>query len=77
MVKNALFITGGWEGSIPSYDGSTATTEYIYANGTVQSGPNLPAARNGHTANIYDRITMELQPIIVPLLLFTVMILYN
>ena len=30
-----------------------------------------------YTANIYDRITMELQPIIVPLLYFAVMFLYN
>ena len=29
-----------------------------------------------HTANIYDRITMELQSIIVPLLYFAVMFLY-
>ena len=29
------------------------------------------------TANIYDGITMELQPIIVPLLSFPVMFLYN
>jgi len=42
VVKNALFITGGWDGSR-----DLATTEYIYANGTVQSGPNLPVARAG------------------------------
>ena len=29
-----------------------------------------------HTANIYDRITMELQSIIVPLLYFAVIFLY-
>ena len=29
-----------------------------------------------HTANIYDRITMELQSIIIPLLYFAVMFLY-
>ena len=43
VVNNALFITGGHDGS-----SRLATTEYIYANGTVQSGPNLPKARNGH-----------------------------
>jgi len=43
VVNNALFISGG------SADGSStlATTEYIYADGTVQSGPNLPVARAG------------------------------
>ena len=43
VVNNALFITGGHDGS-----SRLATTEYIYANGTVQSGPNLPEARSSH-----------------------------
>ena len=43
VVKNALFITGGHDGR-----SRLATTEYIYANGTVQSGPNLPEARSSH-----------------------------
>ena len=39
VIQDALFITGG------NYMGST---EFIHANGTVTSGPNLPVARHGH-----------------------------
>ena len=39
VIQDALFITGG------NYPGST---EFIHANGTVTSGPNLPVARHGH-----------------------------
>jgi hypothetical protein len=56
VVKNALFITGGWDGSR-----DLATTEYIYANGTVQSGPNLPEARWGHcSVTLHDGKVMIL-----------------
>ena len=56
VVKNALFITGGYDGS--RY---LATTEYIYANGTVQSGPNLPEARWGHcSVTLHDGRVMIL-----------------
>ena len=56
VVNNALFITGGAIGiSI------LATTEYIYANGTVQSGPNLPEARHGHcSVTLHDGKVMIL-----------------
>ena len=40
VLKDALFITGGYYGSF------LASSEYIYANGTVESGPNLPEARH-------------------------------
>jgi len=56
VVKNALFITGGWDGS-----SDLSTTEYIYANGTVQSGPNLPEARRGHcSVTLHDGKVMIL-----------------
>ena len=56
VVKNALFITGGYDGS-----SRLATTEYIYANGTVQSGPNLPEARYGHcSVTLHDGKVMIL-----------------
>jgi hypothetical protein len=65
VVNNALFITGGDD------DSSTlATTEYIYANGTVQSGPNLPEARYGHcSVTLHDGKVMILGAII-PLSLY-------
>jgi len=56
LVKDALFITGGYDGSI-----YLANTEYIYANGTVQSGPNLPLARRGHcSVTLHDGKVMIL-----------------
>ena len=56
VVNNALFITGGFDGS-----SRLATTEYIYANGTVQSGPNLPEARSGHcSVTLHDGKVMIL-----------------
>ena len=56
LVKDALFITGGFDGS-----SRLATTEYIYANGTVQSGPNLPEARWGHcSVTLHDGKVMIL-----------------
>ena len=56
VVKDALFITGGSDGS-----STLASTEYIYANGTVQSGPNLPQARSGHcSVTLHDGKVMIL-----------------
>ena len=56
VVNNALFITGGHDGS-----SRLATTEYIYANGTFQSGPNLPGARWGHcSVTLHDGKVMIL-----------------
>jgi len=56
VVKNALFITGGNDGS-----SRLATTEYIYANGTVQSGPNLPESRSAHcSVTLHDGKVMIL-----------------
>jgi len=56
VVKNALFITGGADGR-----SRLSTTEYIYANGTVQSGPNLPEARDGHcSVTLHDGKVMIL-----------------
>ena len=56
VVNNALFITGGHDGS-----SRLATTEYIYANGTFQSGPNLPEARWGHcSVTLHDGRVMIL-----------------
>ena len=56
VVNNALFITGGHDGS-----SRLATTEYIYANGTFQSGPNLPEARSGHcSVTLHDGRVMIL-----------------
>ena len=56
VVKDALFITGGWD------DGSKlSTTEYIHSNGTVESGPNLPVAREGHcSVTLHDGKVMIL-----------------
>ena len=49
VVKDVLFISGGL------YSSNLATTEYIYSNGTVQSGPNLPLGRHGHcTVTLHD-----------------------
>ena len=45
LVKDALFITGGHYQSSSS---PLASSEYIYANGTVESGPDLPAGRWCH-----------------------------
>ena len=43
VINDALLITGGHD------DGSIlASTEFIYANGTTQSGPNMPVARWEH-----------------------------
>ena len=50
IVNDALFITGG-HGIDKFSSGShthMASSEYIYANGTVESGPNLPESRQGH-----------------------------
>ena len=43
VVNGALFVTGGIDDS-----GNMASTELIFANGTVISGTNLPEARRGH-----------------------------
>ena len=42
VLKDALFVTG------TRHPSTLASTEYIYANGTVESGPNLPEARDEH-----------------------------
>ena len=56
VVKDALFITGGIDGS-----SRPATTEFVYSNGTVQRGPNLPAARSGHcSVTLHDGKVMIL-----------------
>ena len=47
-----------------------------YAHPILVSTPSFESHRRACTANIYNRITMELQAIIVPLLLFAVMFLY-
>ena len=43
--KNSLFITGG---TSRNANGILASSEYVYANGTVESGPDMPVARYGH-----------------------------
>ena len=56
VVKDALFITGGWDDGSKLY-----TTEYIHSNGTVESGPNLPVAREGHcSVTLHDGKVMIL-----------------
>ena len=44
-LKNSLFITGG---TSRDANGILASSEYVYANGTVESGPDMPVARYGH-----------------------------
>ena len=43
VLKDTLFSTGGWDDST-----TLASSDYVYANGTVENGPNLPEARQGH-----------------------------
>ena len=43
VINDTLFISGGVDGIL-----KLASTEFIHADGTVTSGPNLPEARNGH-----------------------------
>ena len=42
VMSGALWMLGGY-----NYD-NLDTTEYIHANGTVVTGPNLPSARRSH-----------------------------
>ena len=42
VIQDSLYISGGY------YGGGLASTEFIHADGTVTSGPNLPEARYGH-----------------------------
>ena len=42
VINDSLFISGGSDGS------NLASTEFIHADGSVTSGPNLPVARHGH-----------------------------
>merc|ERR1739838_337230 len=42
VVNGGLWMTGG------NYYGDLASTEFIFSNGSVINGPNLPAARRGH-----------------------------
>ena len=42
VMNGVLMVTGGYDGSF------LAATEFIYPNGTVGSGPNLPTPREGH-----------------------------
>merc|ERR1719483_1483503 len=44
VIQDALFISGGYDDS----SNDLASTEFIHANGSVTSGPNLPVARNSH-----------------------------
>ena len=44
VINDTLFISGGVDGSF----NDLASTEFIHANGSVTSGPNLPVARHGH-----------------------------
>ena len=56
VVKNSLFITGGHDSS-----SRLVTTEYIYADGTAQRGPNLPEAIYGHcSVTLHDGKVMIL-----------------
>jgi len=56
LIKEALWVTGGYDGS-----NFLASSELIYPNGTVTSGPNLPAARFGHCmVNLHDGKVMIL-----------------
>ena len=41
--KNALFVTGGFDNSK-----NIKTTEFIYSDGVVEVGTELPEARRGH-----------------------------
>ena len=43
VINDSLFISGGYDGS-----NKLASTEFVHADGTVTSGPNLPVAREGH-----------------------------
>ena len=42
LIKDDLWFTGGYD------NGYLESTEYIFSNGSVSSGPNMPAARYGH-----------------------------
>ena len=43
MVKDRLWISGGY------YDTNEhASTEFIFSNGTIINGPNMPAIRYSH-----------------------------
>jgi hypothetical protein len=43
VINDSLFISGGYDGS--NY---LASTEFIHADGSVTSGPNLQVGRRGH-----------------------------
>ena len=47
VIHDTLFISGGNSGNSTHYS-TLASTEFIHANGSVTSGPNLPEARRGH-----------------------------
>jgi len=42
VINGTLFAAGGYNG------GSLSSTEYIYSDGTVAPGPNLPNSKNNH-----------------------------
>ena len=44
LVKGALFMTGGLDGSWTTL----SSTVFVYGNGTIETGPQLPEARSGH-----------------------------
>ena len=44
VVKGALIVAGGIGPGV----GDIASTEFIYSNGTVESGPDLPEAKHAH-----------------------------
>ena len=47
VIHDTLFISGGRGGNSTHYS-TLASTEFIHANGSVTSGPNLPEAKRDH-----------------------------
>jgi hypothetical protein len=47
VIHDTLFISGGNSGNF-THSSTLASTEFIHANGSVTSGPNLPEARLKH-----------------------------
>ena len=48
VVKGALFIGGGMQTNNDRSVSDIASTDFIYSDGTVESGPDLPKAMHGH-----------------------------
>ena len=56
VINDSLFISGGHDGR-----STLASTEFIHADGSVTSGPNLPEARRGHcSVTLHDGKVMIL-----------------